>query len=203
MEGTETLCPHATILNHRWLPGTCSWLLCGKPDEWVHLSPFYTRMHGEWLRYAKSTSQYSLAFSLKVRDDWGFQVNPLCRHDITSPFPPSGNEGYVRNRDVFFCLFYQQFFFFFHTTQHSIQNTTKQNNRHILNISRSNQKGGREGGTTRTQKSLLYTITYIQQKTLPSINGRRPGPTDSRRCTFTHHYLQEATDPICFSTRVV
>ncbi len=22
MEGTETLCPHATILNHRWLPGT-------------------------------------------------------------------------------------------------------------------------------------------------------------------------------------
>ncbi len=46
----------------------------------------------------------------------------------------------------FFC--YQQFFiFFFHTTQHSIQNITKQNNRHILNISRSNQKGGREGRT--------------------------------------------------------
>ncbi len=71
-----------------------------------------------------------------------------------------------------------------------------------LNISRSNQKGGREGRTIKTQKSLLYTITYIQQKTLPSINGRRPGPTDSRRCTFTRHYLQEATDPICFSTHV-
>ncbi len=99
MEGTETLCPHATILNHRWLPGTRSRLLSGKPDEWMHLSPFYTRMYGEWLRYANSTSQYSLAFSL-YRDDWGFQVNPLCRHDITSPFPPSGNEGYVRNRDV-------------------------------------------------------------------------------------------------------
>ncbi len=40
----------------------------------------------------------------------------------------------------FFC--YQQFFYFSHTTQHNIQNTTKQNNRHILNISRSNQKGG-------------------------------------------------------------
>ncbi len=38
-------------------------------------------------------------FSL-VRDDRGFQVNPLCRHDITSPFPPSGNGGYVRNLDV-------------------------------------------------------------------------------------------------------
>ncbi len=37
-------------------------------------------------------------FSL-VRDDQGFQVNPLCRHDITSPFPPSGNGGYVRNLD--------------------------------------------------------------------------------------------------------
>ncbi len=41
---------------------------------------------------------------LLVRDDWGFQVNPLCRHDITSPFPPSGNEGYVRNRDVSLSL---------------------------------------------------------------------------------------------------
>ncbi len=104
---------------------------------------------------------------------------------------------------LFFC--YQQFFIliFSHITQHSIQNITKQNNKHILNISRSNQKGGREGRTTKTQKSLLYIITYIQQKTLPSINGRRPGPTDSRRCTFTWHYLQEATDPICFSTRVV
>ncbi len=38
-------------------------------------------------------------FSL-VRDDRGFQVNALCRHDITSPFPPSGNGGYVRNLDA-------------------------------------------------------------------------------------------------------
>jgi hypothetical protein len=47
-----------------------------KSDQWLHLSPFYTRMYGEWLRYANSTSQYSLAFSLKVRGDWGSQVNP-------------------------------------------------------------------------------------------------------------------------------
>ncbi len=38
MEGTETLCPDATILNHRWLPGTCSRLLSIKPNEWMHLS---------------------------------------------------------------------------------------------------------------------------------------------------------------------
>ncbi len=74
-------------------------LLSVKPNEWMHLSPFYTRMHGEWLRYAKSTSQFHWRFLL-VRDVRGFQVNPLCRHDITSPFPPSGNGGYVRNLDV-------------------------------------------------------------------------------------------------------
>ncbi len=74
-------------------------LLSVKPNEWMHLSPFYTRMHGEWLRYAKSTSQFHWRFLL-VGDVRGFQVNPLCRHDITSPFPPSGNGGYVRNLDV-------------------------------------------------------------------------------------------------------
>ncbi len=44
-------------------------------------------------------ANFIAVFSL-VRDDRGFQVNPLCRHDITSPFPPSGNGGYVRNLDV-------------------------------------------------------------------------------------------------------
>ncbi len=78
-------------------------LLSVKPNEWMHLSPFYTPMHGEWLRYAKSTSQFHWRFLL-VRDVRGFQVNPLCRHDITSPFPPSGNGGYVRNLDVFFII---------------------------------------------------------------------------------------------------
>ncbi len=77
-------------------------LLSVKPNEWMHLSPFYTRMHGEWLRYAKSTSQFNWRFLL-VRDVRGFQVNPLCHHDITSPFPPSGNGGYVRNLDVLSC----------------------------------------------------------------------------------------------------
>ncbi len=101
------------------------------------------------------------------------------------PFILNGQVS-VSNSQVMPIFCYQHFFFFFsHTTQHNIQNTTKQNNRHILNISRSNQKGGGEGRTTRTQKSLLYTITYVQQKTLPSINARRPGPTNSHRCTFT------------------
>ncbi len=36
-----------------------------KSNEWMHLSPFYIRMHGEWLRYAKSTSQFHWRFLLK------------------------------------------------------------------------------------------------------------------------------------------
>ncbi len=96
-----------------------------KPNEWMHLSPFYTRMHGEWLRYAKSTSQFHWRFLL-VRDVRGFQVNPLCRHDIT--FPPSGNGGYVRNLDVMFgdieitsatCLYH----FYMHFLNYSIRIT--------------------------------------------------------------------------------
>ncbi len=27
-------------------------------------------------------------------------VQQLWRRDVTSPFPPSGNEGYIRNRDI-------------------------------------------------------------------------------------------------------
>ncbi len=65
-----------------------------KSNEWMHLSPFYTRMHGEWLRYAKSTSQFHWRFLL-VRDVRGFQVNPLCRHDITRSDRQIGNTNSV------------------------------------------------------------------------------------------------------------
>ncbi len=35
---------------------------------------------------------------------------PLVSHtDVTSPFPPSGNEGYMRNRDV--CCTYSEIIF--------------------------------------------------------------------------------------------
>ncbi len=61
-----------------------------KSNEWMHLSPFYTRMHEEWLRYAKSTSQFHWHFLFSQR--WsGFQVNPLCRHDITRSDRQIGN----------------------------------------------------------------------------------------------------------------
>ncbi len=64
-----------------------------KSNEWMHLSPFYTRIHGEWLRYAKSTSQFHWRFLL-VRDVRGFQVNPLCPHDITRSDRQIGNTSF-------------------------------------------------------------------------------------------------------------
>ncbi len=70
-----------------------------KSNEWMHLSPFYTRMHGEWLRYAKSTSQFHWRFLL-VRDVRGFQVNPLCRHDITRSDRQIGNKSCWSSKNI-------------------------------------------------------------------------------------------------------
>ncbi len=91
--------------------------------------------------------------------------------------------------NILFFLSSTFFFIFSHITQHSIQNITKQNNRHILNNSKSNQNGGGEGRTIKTEKSLLYTITYMKQKTLPSINGRRPGPMHRLAPLYIHMTL--------------
>ncbi len=79
---------------------------------------------------------------LRHRDDDGF-------------FKGGGNHR--GSKVVFYIIFFviNNFLFLFFHKQHNIQNKTKQNSRHILNISRFNQKGGREERTTRTQKLLL------------------------------------------------
>ncbi len=92
------------------------------------------------------------------------------------------------------------FFIFLQTTQHNIQNKTKQNSRHILNISSSIKREGEREGQQEHKSHPLNN--HVFSKKLPSLNGWRPGPTDSRRCTFTWDNLQEATDPICLSTHV-
>ncbi len=65
----------------------------------------------------------------------------------------------------FFC--YQQFLFLFfsHTTQQNIQNKTKQNSRHILNISRFNQKGGRGKDNKNTKVTPLNNYVYSTKNT--------------------------------------
>ncbi len=102
----------------------------------------------------------------------------------------------------YFIFLVINIFYFFHTytTQHPKYNKTKQQT-HTQRLKV--QSKGRERG--KDNKNTKVTPLYNQvcpTKTLPSINGRRTGPTDSRHCTFTRHYLQEATDPICFSTHV-
>ncbi len=111
---------------------------------------------------------------------------------------------YFLKRTVLWYACYLFFFviniFFFHTQHHNTifiqnkQNTTKQQT--YTPYSKSPIK--REIEKKTQNKSFLYTITYIRGKTLPSINSGRLGPINSRRCTFTSHYLQEAMDPICF-----
>ncbi len=171
-------CPCFVSLWVKYVPALFMWLCVNYhvylvPVFWVWFGLVYSLLPGVSCLWVLPCPALSC---LDVIKDYYLSLRPRLR----VPVPPS-----CVHRDTFGLLFcYQHFFIFSHITQHSIQNITKQNNRHILNISRSNQKGGREGRTTKTQKSLLYTITYIQQKTLPSINGRRPGPTDSRQHLF-------------------
>ncbi len=74
---------------------------------------------------------------------------------MTTESQDLGLTSHPKDGTLFFFVINNLFLFFSYTTQHNIQNKTKQNSRHILNISRFNQKGGREGRTTRTQKLLL------------------------------------------------
>ncbi len=73
-------------------------LLSVKPNQWTHLSPYYTRMHGEWLSYAKSTSQFHWRFLLSQRWSGLPSKSPMSsRHNVSVP---SIRERYIRNRDV-------------------------------------------------------------------------------------------------------
>ncbi len=107
--------------------------------------------------------------------------------------------SYITIFNVFF--FINIFFFTHNTTRHPKYNKTKQQ-MHTQHLKV--QSKGRERGkdNKNTKVTPPYNHVYQAKKKLPSINGRRPGPTDSRRCTLTSHYLQEAMDPICFSTHV-
>ncbi len=93
------------------------------------------------------------------------------------------------------------FYLFSHTTsQNNIHSKTKQQT--YTPYSKSPIKRERERKKEKKHKSFLYIITYIRGKTLLSINSGRLGPINSHCCTFTSYYLQEAMDPICFSTHV-
>ncbi len=82
----------------------------------------------------------------------------------------------------FFFVINNFLFFFSHTTQHNIQ--IKQKKKKTADTYSTSQgsikrEGEREGQQEHKSYSKSYSlniITYIQQKTLPSLNGWRPGP---------------------------
>ncbi len=53
-----------------------------------------------------SRQQVQLIFRFSLRSRAGIRhsavVNQPWRRNVTSPFPPSGNEGYIRNRDILY-----------------------------------------------------------------------------------------------------
>ncbi len=103
--------------------------------------------------------------------------------------------------DFSFFLLSTFFYFFTHnTTQHPKYNKTKQQT-HTQHLKV--QSKGRERGkdNKNTKVTPLYNHAY-QTKNTAKHQWSKAWPHDSRRCTFTSHYLQEATDPICFSTHV-
>ncbi len=104
----------------------------------------------------------------------------------------------------FFFFVINIFFIFSHITQHSIQNITKQYNRHILNISKSSQKRGRrgEGRTIKTQKSLLYIITYIKQKNTAKHQWSKDWPLRLAPCVHSQSLFAGGYGSNIFSTHV-
>ncbi len=130
-----------------------------------------------------------------------YKKYPMCTIKYTAVFLmlwayiSAGGPGHL-----FFVINIFFFFFTHNTTQHPKYNKTKQQTQtQHLKV----QSKGRERGKDNKNTEVTPLNNHVYQtKTLPSINGRRPGPTNSRHCTFTSHYLQEAMDPICFSTHV-
>ncbi len=89
------------------------------------------------------------------------------------------------------------FIFFTHnTTWHPKYNKTKQQT-HTQHLKV--QSKGRESGkdNKNTKVTPLYNHVYPSKNTAKH-HGRGPGPTDSRRCTFTCHYLQTCGLLWCF-----
>ncbi|KAI2655537.1 ORF V: Enzymatic polyprotein [Labeo rohita] len=100
-EGTETLRPLATILDCAGALsfGSAPQLKSERVDARHH--PIYPYVRGEWLGMQNPLTKFSLAFSSLFRGDWPPKGDPkYVSYDVTSPFPPSGNEGYRCNRDV-------------------------------------------------------------------------------------------------------
>ncbi len=93
--------PSPRLLYHRWAAGP---RLCSLAKTWICAAPaayLCSRCDQRQLD-AIIACQCALAHLVYTRSGLVSLSNiPIRRSsDVTSPFPPSGNEGYIRNRDV-------------------------------------------------------------------------------------------------------
>ncbi len=104
---------------------------------------------------------------------------------------------------IYFC--YQHFFFFFfsthNTTHHPKYNKTKQQT-HTQHLK--DQSKGRERGKDNKNRKVtpLYNHVYPTKNIVRHQWSKAWPHRLAPLHIHTSHYLQEATDPICFSTHV-
>ncbi len=96
--------PSPRLLYHRWAAGP---RLGSSAKTWICAAPaayLCSRCDQRQLD-AIIACQCALARLVYTRSGLvSLSDIPIRRSsDVTSPFPPSGNEGYIRNRDVFLC----------------------------------------------------------------------------------------------------
>ncbi len=72
----------------------------------LHALSFYTHAAGQGAHGKTRMPTVIGLFLLTLEGDWALGRDPIyvSHYDVMSPFPPSGNEGYIRNRDVFFFI---------------------------------------------------------------------------------------------------
>ncbi len=103
--------PSPRFLYHRWAAGP---RLGSSAKTWICAAPaayLYSRCDQRQLD-AIIACQCALAHLVYTRSGLvSLSDIPIRRSsDVTSPFPPSGNKGYIRNRDVLLSYFFETSF---------------------------------------------------------------------------------------------
>ncbi len=101
MEGTEMLC-HDNIRGLTWetqLPLSLKRKLQSKLASGFCM-PSHSPAHTPHISWQRTSSYSGLCWGAENVSRHSASGSGLWQGDITSPFPPSGKEGYVRNWDV-------------------------------------------------------------------------------------------------------
>ncbi len=93
--------PSPQSLYHSWAAGSPARLLGENMNQCGAPAASYTRAAGCGSQMPNTACQYPLARLVTLEVDWSRWRDPNSSvTDVTPPFPPSGNKGYIRNRDI-------------------------------------------------------------------------------------------------------